>query len=179
MEGMLSTPRFLLLFALMSVPLIGQVKTKLYVKEPGPCAQTYRLDKGRVLTSKGLIEDPTVNEIMERAIAKEMNGRRIRESAGKPDLIFRFMGGTGAGLQIDDPTAGDMMVWNIGGTFPTSSKYYKKSALFIAAVDGHNQQTIWAAKCSDKFGDPARLEERINKAVTSAFKKLPAFLTCR
>jgi hypothetical protein len=69
-------------------------------------------------------------------------------------------------------------MWNIGGTQPVSGRTYKTSALVIAAVERRSNRTIWAARCTDKFGDPAHLQERIQKAVAKAFAKFPKKLTC-
>jgi hypothetical protein len=166
------------LMFIFAVCMFAGVKTKLYVKDSGRCAHTYYVERGRILTRKGLVEDPHVTDLVRHAIGNQMNARDIRESAATPDLIFRFMGGNSTGLQIDDPTVGNVMVWDLGGNFSSSSHTYKKTTLFVVAVDGRTQQTIWSASCSDKFGDPKRVEERIKKAVEGAFKKFPKFISC-
>src|SRR5438270_11977470 len=107
----------------------GQVKTKLYT-DPQGCFKTYHLATGRVLTSAGLIEDPTVNAIMKEAVSAQMNRLNITEAGKAADVEVRFMGGNGAGLQIDDLTVGDVAMWNIGGPAAVSSRTYKKSDLF-------------------------------------------------
>jgi hypothetical protein len=88
------------------------------------------------------------------------------------------MGGSGAGLQVDDLAVGDVAMWDIGGPQAVSGRTYKKSSLVIGAVDNRSKRTIWAARCSDKFGDPAHLQERIQKAVTKAFAKFPKKFAC-
>ncbi len=155
----------------------GQVKTKVYA-DPASCIQTYRLETGRVLTSRGLVEDQTVNAIVKDAVSAQMKGLRIAEANSKPDLIVRFMGGSGAGLQVDDLAVGDVAIWDVGGPQAVSGKVYKKSTLVIAVVDNRSQRTLWAARCSDKFGDPQRIRERIEKAVAKAFAKFPRKFSC-
>jgi hypothetical protein len=157
--------------------LFGQVKTKLYTQPQG-CFNTYRLAPGRVLTSRGLIEDPTVNSIMKEAVSAQMKELRIGESGKDAELEVRFMGGNSAGLQVDDPTMGDVAMWDIGGSPAVSGRTYKKSTLVIAVVDNKSNQTLWAARCSDKFGDPNHIQERIQKAVAKAFAKFPKKIAC-
>ncbi len=153
------------------------VKAKVYT-DPEGCIRTYHLSPGRVLTSAGLIEDPTVNSIMKQAVSAQMSGMNIAEAESGADLDVRFMGGNGAGLQVDDVGIGDAAVWNVGGAPPVSSRTYKKSALVIAVVDNRSKRTVWAARCSDKFGDPNQLRERIDKAVAQAFQKFPKKFAC-
>ncbi|HZS56363.1 MAG TPA: DUF4136 domain-containing protein [Bryobacteraceae bacterium] len=164
--------------ALLAATAYGQkVKTKTY-SEPEQCAKTYRLAKGRVLTSAGLVEDPTVNAIMKDAVGDQMNQLKIADGGKDADLEVRFMGGNSAGLQVDDLTMGDVAMWNIGGPQPISGRAYKKSNLVIVVVDGKSNRTIWAAQCVDNFGDPNRLRERIQRAVSKAFTKFPKKLAC-
>lgn len=169
--------RIAFLLILVCAAALCSVKTKLY-NQPEHCFTTYRLAPGRVLTSRGLIEDPTVNGIMRNAVAAQMSHLHISEAGKIADVEIRFMGGASAGLQIDDLTAGNMAVWNTGGPPPMSARTYPKSNLLIAVVEPKANRTIWAARCTDKFGDPARLEERINKAVTEAFAKFPKKFAC-
>jgi len=164
-------------FVLCAVTVFAGVKTKSYA-EPETCFKTYRLAAGRVLTSRGLIEDPTVNAMMKDAVSAQMNQLKVSEAAASADLEIRFMGGSSAGLSVDDLAVGDVAMWNIGGTQPVSGRTYKTSALVIAAVERRSNRTIWAARCTDKFGDPAHLQERIQKAVAKAFAKFPKKLTC-
>ncbi len=170
-------PRLVFTAFLCVAAVRGEVKTKLY-SDPEGCFRTYRLAAGRVLTSRGLIEDPTVNAIMQDAVSVQMNGLNIRQVKEHPDLEIRFMGGNGAGLQVDDMSVGDVAMWDIGGPPGVSGKTYKKSNLVIAVVDDRSGRTIWAARCTDKFGDPARLRERIEKAVSKAFTKFPKKSAC-
>jgi Domain of unknown function (DUF4136) len=162
---------------LCAVTAFGQVKAKLYL-DPESCVRTYHLATGRVLTSRGLIEDPTVNAIMKNAVSAQMNALKIAEADKSAELEIRFMGGNGAGLQTDDLSVGDVAMWDIGGTPAVPGRTYKKSSLVIAAVDSKSNRTLWAARCSDKFGDPAHLEERIQKAVAKAFAKFPKKFAC-
>jgi hypothetical protein len=155
----------------------AQVKTKLYM-EPEGCFRTYRLATGRVLTSHGLIEDPTVNAIMKNAVSAQMNGLKIGEAGKDAQLEIRFMGGNSAGLQVDDISAGDVAMWDIGAPQAVSGRTYKKSTLVIAVVENKSNRTVWAAKCSDKFGDPNHVQERVEKAVAKAFAKFPRRLGC-
>ena len=155
----------------------GQVKTKVYAQPEG-CARTYQLTAGQVLTSRGLIEDPTVNATMKDAVAVQMKGLWIAEADQNADLQIHFMGGTGAGLQVDDLAVGDVAMWNIGASGAVSGRTYKKSSLVIAVVDTKSNRTLWAARCSDKFGDPERIRERIEKAVAKAFSKFPKKFAC-
>jgi Domain of unknown function (DUF4136) len=158
--------------------LPGQkVKTKVYT-QPSSCQSTYRLDRGRVLTSSGLIEDPTVNSIMQQAVSTQMKELKISEAAKDPGLIVRFMGGTSQGVQIDDLSMGDVAMWNIGGPVGVSSRAYKKSTLVIGVLDAKANQTLWAATCTDNFGDPSHLQERIQKSVSKAFSKFPKKIAC-
>jgi hypothetical protein len=159
------------------IPACAQVKTKLY-QEPESCFRTYRLATGRVLTSQGLIEDPTVNAIMKTAVSAQMNGLKIAEANQNAELEVRFMGGNSAGLQVDDPSLGDIAMWDIGGPQAIPGRTYKKSSLVIAAVEKKSNRTVWAARCTDKFGDPSHMQERIQKAVTKAFAKFPKRLAC-
>ncbi|HEX4772583.1 MAG TPA: DUF4136 domain-containing protein [Bryobacteraceae bacterium] len=154
-----------------------KVKTKVYT-DPKECFKTYRLDTGSVLTSSGLVEDPTVNSIMKEAVGNEMNQLKIASAGKEADLEIHFMGGTSAGLQVDDLTVGNVAMWNIGGPLAVSSRSYKKSALVIAVVDAKTKHTVWAAQCTDNFGDPNKLKERIQNAVTKAFAKFPKNLAC-
>jgi hypothetical protein len=48
----------------------------------------------------------------------------------------------------------------------------------IAVVDNKSNQTVCAARCTDKFGDPNHIQERIQKAVAKAFAKFPRKLGC-
>jgi Domain of unknown function (DUF4136) len=170
--------RFILGAVLSAAVASGEVKTKLYTNPQG-CFKTYHLATGRVLTSRGLIEDPTVNAIMGEAVSAQMHGLKIREAAkNSAELEIRFIGGTGAGLQVDDLAAGDVAVWNIGGPQAVPGRTYKKSTLAIAVFDNKSNQTVWAARCTDNFGDPNRLRERIQKAVAKAFAKFPKKLSC-
>jgi hypothetical protein len=160
-----------------AVAACGQVKTKLYLNPEG-CVKTYHLAAGRVLTSRGLIEDPTVNAIMKKAVSVQMKELNIAEVDKGAEVEVRFMGGNGAGLQTDDPTVGDVAVWALTGTPTVSGKTYKKSTLVLGIVDSKSNRTLWTARCSDNFGDPARLEERIQKAVAKAFAKFPKSFSC-
>jgi len=155
----------------------AQVKTKLY-SEPESCFKTYHLATGRVLTSKGLIEDPTVNAIMKDAVSAQMNELKIAEAGKSAEMEIRFMGGNSAGLQVDDLTVGDVAMWSIGAPQAVSARSYKKSNLVIVVVDSKSNRTVWAAQCIDKFGDPNHLQERIQKAVDKAFSKFPKKLAC-
>jgi hypothetical protein len=166
------------LVVLLCAQASAGVKTKVYVKTPGACAHTYLMERGRVLTRSGLVEDDKTNQYVGEALDRQLSQRGISKVGAKPDLVFRFMGGNSAGLQIDDPTAGDFMMWDIGGTFPESSRTYKKSTLYLAAIDGEKKTTIWSSVATDKFGDPKHVEERINKAIADSFKKFPSFLIC-
>ncbi|MBV8551303.1 MAG: DUF4136 domain-containing protein [Acidobacteriaceae bacterium] len=175
------TPEWkLAVFLLCCVPAgAQQVKTKLYMKEPPGCFKTFHMEKGRVLTPQGLIEDPQVNEIMKDAVSAQMAKLHITEASDKSaELAVRFMGGTSYGLQVDDPNVGDIAMWNIGGPQPVSGRTYKKSSLVFGIVDSRSQQTVWAAKCTDNFGDPAHMQERIQRAVSKAFTKFPKKLAC-
>ena len=76
---------------LVTTAAYGQVKTKLYV-DPEGCIKSYSLAPGRVLTSRGLIEDPTVNAIMKDAVSAQMSGMKIAEADKDADVEIRFMG---------------------------------------------------------------------------------------
>jgi hypothetical protein len=155
----------------------AKVKTKSYA-QPESCFRTYRLVTGRVLTSRGLVEDPTVNAIMKDAVSKQMQGLKISEAGKSADIEVRFIGGSSAGLQVDDLDVGAVAMWNIGGPVSVNGRTYTTSNLGIAIVENSSNHTIWAASCTDKFGDPAHLQERIQKAVAKAFSKLPKNLAC-
>jgi hypothetical protein len=170
-------PRLLATALVFATFAPGQVKTKSYA-QPLSCVSTYHLEPGRVLTSRGLIEDPTVNSIMKDAVGTQMKELKISEVDKNAGMIVRFMGGTGAGLQVDDLTIGDVAMWNIGGPVAAPGRTYKKSTLVIVAVDGKSNRSLWAARCSDNFGDPNRLQERIEKAVAKAFAKFPKKIAC-
>jgi Domain of unknown function (DUF4136) len=171
------TSRFTFALLFFVIAVRGEVKTKQYT-DPEGCIRTYRLATGRVLTSRGLVEDPTVNAIMKEAVSAQMNPLKISEAGKGADLEIRFMGGNSAGLQVDDLAIGDVAMWDIGGPQPISGRTYKKSNLVIAAVDNRSNRTIWAARCTDKFGDPNHLQERVQKAVAKAFAKFPKKLAC-
>lgn len=153
------------------------MKTKQYT-QPAGCFKTYRLATGRVLTSRGLVEDPTVNGIMQEAVAAQMKLLNIREGGKSAEMEIRFMGGTSAGLQSDDLMAGDIAMWNIGGYPAAPGRTYKKSSLVMGVVDNKSSQTVWAALYTDNFGDPDKLRERIENAVAKAFAKFPKKLSC-
>lgn len=169
-------PRWIVVVLLSTTAMQAQ-KAKLYV-DPEGCIKSYRLAPGRVLTSRGLIEDPTVNAIMKSAVGSQMNGMKIAEADKDPDVEIRFMGGNGAGLQVDDLAVGDVAMWNIGGPQAISGKTYKKSSLVIGIFDNRSKRTIWAARYNDNFGDPARLKERIQKGVQKTFSKFPKKFAC-
>ena len=169
--------RLILGALLCAVAAFGQVKTKLF-QDPEVCIRTYHLAVGRVLTSAGLIEDPTVNSIMKNAVSIQMNALKIAEVDKSGEVEVRFMGGSSAGLQTDGLSVGDVAMWNIGGDPGVAGRTYKKSSLLIAVVDSKSNRTLWAARCSDKFGDPTHLEERIQKAVAKAFAKFPKKFAC-
>jgi Domain of unknown function (DUF4136) len=171
------TSRLMLGAFLCAVAAYGQVKAKLY-GDPEGCVKTYHLATGRVLTSRGLIEDPTVNAIMKDAVSAQMNELRIAEAGKGAELEVRFMGGNSAGLQTDDLAVGDVAIWDIGGAPAVSGRTYKKSSLVIAVVDNKSNRTLWAARCGDKFGDPVHIQERIQKAVAKAFAKFPKKFAC-
>jgi hypothetical protein len=154
-----------------------KVKTKVYTN-PSQCFKTYHLLTGSVLTSQGLVEDPTVNAIMKDAVGAQMNQLKIASADKDADLEIHFMGGSSAGLQVDDLTVGNVAMWNIGGPVAVSSRSYKNSALVIAVIDSKSKHTLWAAKCTDNFGDPNQIKERIEKSVSKAFAKFPKKLAC-
>jgi hypothetical protein len=166
----------IILTALATV-LSAQVKSKLY-GEPETCIKTYRLAPGRVLTSRGLIEDPTVNSIMSSAVAAQMKQLKISEAGKAADIEVRFMGGNGAGLRVDDVSVGDVAMWNIGGPQAVDGGTYKKSDLVIGIVESSSNRTLWAVRYTGNFGDPNRLKERIEKGVSKAFSKFPKKLAC-
>jgi Domain of unknown function (DUF4136) len=179
-----ASPGFLRAFrlALTAIVCVGavcgqKVKTKVYT-DSKECFKTYHLETGRVLTAQGLIEDPTVNSIMGEAVATQMNGLKIGSASTAADLVVRFMGGVGAGLQVDDFAVGTYAVWNLGGGLEMSSRTYKKSELVIVVVDGKSNRALWAAQCIDNFGDPNKIKERIENAVAKAFAKFPKNLAC-
>ncbi|HEY7305261.1 MAG TPA: DUF4136 domain-containing protein [Bryobacteraceae bacterium] len=153
------------------------MKTKVYT-QPAGCFKTYRMATGRVLTSQGLIEDPTVNGIMQEAVAVQMKALNITAAGKSAEMEVRFMGGTGAGLQTDDLMAGDVAIWNIGGAAAVPGRTYKKSSLVMGVVDNRSNQTVWAARYMDNFGDPNKLRERIQNAVAKAFAKFPKNFGC-
>jgi hypothetical protein len=171
------TPRLIVVGLLFAAAICAQVKTKRYT-DPEGCIRSYDLAPGRVLTSKGLIEDPTVNAIMKDAVSAQMKSMKVADASKGADVEIRFMGGNGAGLQIDDLMIGDVAMWNIGGYPAVSGRTYKKSSLVIAVVDNRSKQTIWAARYSDNFGDPNRLRERIQNGVTKVFAKFPKKFVC-
>jgi hypothetical protein len=162
---------------LFAAGLCAQIKTKSY-SDPENCVKTYRLANGRVLTPRGLIEDPTVNAIMKDAVSTQMSQLKISDGGSNADVEIRFVGGSGAGLQVDDISVGNVAMWDIGGPQGVTGRTYKKSDLVMVAVEAKSNRTIWAARCTDKFGDPSHLEERIRKAVAKAFAKFPKKLTC-
>jgi uncharacterized protein DUF4136 len=88
------------------------------------------------------------------------------------------MGGIGADLQVDDLMAGDWAIWNIGGPLAVPGRTYKKSTLVIGVLDAKSNSTLWAARCSDNFGDPNQLQARIQKALSKAFAKFPKKIAC-
>ena len=124
------------------------------------------------------LEDPTVNAVMKDAVSRQMQTLHIAEAGESPDLEMRFIGGNGAGLQVDDPRVGNMAMWDIGGPQPVSGRTYKKTSLVIVVVDNRAKQTLWAARCTDKFGDPNRMQQRVDKAVAKAFSKFPKKFAC-
>ncbi len=154
-----------------------QVKAKLYGNAEG-CFKTYDVAAGRFLTSRGLIEDPTINGIVKDAVAAEMNKLNIAQSDMRPELEVRFMGGNSAGLQVDSASMGHMMMWDIGGPQAVPGRTYKKSTLVIGVVDNKSNRTLWAARCTDNFGDPSKMRERIEKAIAKAFAKFPKKAAC-
>jgi Domain of unknown function (DUF4136) len=156
-----------------------KVKTNTYEKEHTPCIKTFHMATGRVLTSRGLIEDPQVNQIMHRAVSAQMSAQRVAETKSNPDIEIRFIGGASADIQTEYHPGNDYAVWNIGGYPYVAGRTYKKSVLGIAAVDAKSNKTIWSAQCVDNFGDPKRIEERINNAVAKAFSKFPKSLFCQ
>ena len=172
-------PRLVVIALLCVVATHGDVKTKTYT-DPEGCFRTYHVATGRVLTSRGLVEDPTVNAIVKEAVAAQMNTLQITQAEKDPDLEVRFMGGNGAGLQTDaSPAIGDVAMWDIGGPQAVGGKTYKKSTLVLGVFDKRSNQTVWTATCTDKFGDPSKMRERIDKAVENAFSKFPKKFACR
>ena len=172
------TSRLLFGSVLLASIASGQVKTKLYATPEG-CFKTYNLATGRVLTPRGLIEDPTVNAIMKDAVSAQMNVLKITETdKSQAQIEVRFLGGAGADLQVESPTMGDYMTWDIGGPASVPGRTYKKSHLVIGVFDLKSNQTVWAAQCTDKFGDPNEIRERLQKAVAKAFAKFPKKLVC-
>jgi hypothetical protein len=169
--------RLIVAVLLCAAALSAQVKTKSYA-EPENCFKTYRLATGRVLTSRGLIEDPTVNAIMKDAVSAEMSQLKISEADSSAELEIRFVGGSGAGLQVEDASVGNVAMWDIGGPQGVTGRTYKKGDLVIVAVERKSNRTLWAARCTDKFGDRSHMQERIQKAVAKAFAKFPKKLTC-
>ena len=73
-----------------------QVKTRLY-SDSKECFNTYHLETGRILTSHGVVEDPTINAMMKDAVATQMSALKIGGADNNADLVVRFTGGNGAG----------------------------------------------------------------------------------
>lgn len=169
--------RLIVSLAVFAAALNAQFKAKMYEK-PESCISTYQMAVGRVLTSRGLVEDPTVNAIMKDAVAAQTKLLNIREADKGADVEVRFAGGTSAGLQEDDPLVGTMAIWNVGGVVAVNGRTFKKSSLVLGIVDNRSNRTIWAARYADNFGDPARLKERIQKGVAKAFSKFPKEIVC-
>src|SRR3954470_9079072 len=115
---------------------------------------------------------------MNNAVSAQMKQLKISEAGKAAEIEIRFMGGNGAGLRVDDLSVGDVAMWNIGGPQSVSGGTYKKSNLVIGIVESSSNRTLWAVRCTDKFGDPNRLKERIEKAVAKAFSKFPRKFTC-
>jgi hypothetical protein len=172
------TSRLLFGSVLFAAIACGQVKTKQYT-DPEGCFKSYTLATGRVLTPRGLVEDPTVNAIMKDAVSAQMNALKITEAdKSQAQMEVRFLGGAGADLQVDSATMGDYITWNLGGPLSVPGRSYKKSHLVIGVFDLKSNQTIWSAQCTDKFGDPNEIRERLQKAVAKAFAKFPKKLVC-
>ena len=167
-----------LLFAAISLNA-QKVKTTLYEKKNSPCLRTYRIGVGRVLTPRGLIEDPTINGIVDRAVGAQMTDRHITQTAANPDMVIRFMGGISMGLTSGDNLTGMYAAWDIYGSPANTGRVYQKNYLGIAVVNAKTNEPIWSAECVDNFADPQHMEERINGAITKAFAKFPKFLVCQ
>src|SRR3954470_3497415 len=136
-----------------------QVKTRLY-SDSKECFNTYHVETGRILTSHGVVEDPTINAMVKEAVGTQMSALKIGGADDKSaDLVVRFTGGNGAGVQIDDFAMGTYAVWDLGGSVAVSSRTYKKTALVIVLVERKSNRAVWAALCVDKFGDPGRAKE--------------------
>ena len=169
--------RFSLVLFLAGATVCGDVKTKVY-ETPSACVKTYHVATGKVLTRSGVVEDPTVNSLIKSAVSAQMQRLNIAEADKNPDIEVRFIGGNSAGLQVYDPRVGDIAMWDIGAPVAVQGHTYKKTTLVMAVVETHTNRTLWAAQCSDRFGDPARMQERIDKAVQKAFAKFPEKVAC-
>ncbi len=156
-----------------------KVKTTVYEKKSSPCVKTYRIGVGRVLTTRGLVEDPKINEIVDGAVSAQMADRHITQTATNPDIVIRFMGGTGMGLTYNDASVGMYAVWDIYGSPSNTGRAYQKNYLGLAVVNAKTNEPIWSAECTDNFADPKHMEERINGAIAKAFSKFPKFLVCQ
>ncbi len=161
------------LISLIAPVANGQtVKAKTYESIPAGTT-TYHWRPGRVLTDKGLNDNPMVDAIVRKAVEQQMNSRGFTEVTGTGGLEVSYMGGVSTALQIDDPTLGDYMTLNIGGSFGVQGYTYKKSGLVITVVDRVTGKAAWAALATDNFGQVSQLEQRIDKAVTKSFDKFP------
>ena len=156
-----------------------KVKTTLYEKKSSPCLKTYSIAVGRVLTPRGIVEDPKFNDIVDRAVGAQMADRHITQTAVNPDTVIRFMGGISMGLTYNDDSMGMYAVWDIYGSPSNTGRAYQKNYLGLVVVDAKTNKPIWSAECTNNFADPKHMEERINGAMAKAFSKFPKFLVCQ
>ncbi len=155
-----------------------KVKTTVYAKN-STCLKTYRIGVGRVLTPRGIVEDPKINGIVDRAVAAQMADRHITQTSDNPDVVIRFMGGISMGLTAGDAPLGTYAIWDIYGSSGYTGRAYQKNYLGLAVVNAKTNEPIWSAECTDNFADPKHMEERIDSALAKAFSKFPKSLVCQ
>jgi Domain of unknown function (DUF4136) len=153
---------------------VGQkVEAKQFQAIPAGLS-TYHWHKGWVLTSKGQVEDQSLDAMVHKAVAQEMSLRGFTESTGKDGLELSYMGGISAGIRTDSIWVGDYMTWATGDvSIHVDGRTYKKSSLIITVVDPVPNKAVWAARATDNFGQPSDLEQRVDRAVAKSFDKFP------
>ena len=130
--------------------------------------KTYAIRNGRIRAKDPSLNNSLVQKKIENALKTQLAARGLQEAAERPDVVVTYVLGAANTREVDVVPAG----WYGRGRRRVVTKH-TQGTLVLDLRDAQKRELVWRATCSDTAGNPAKIEERIDKDVKKAFEHYP------
>ncbi len=130
--------------------------------------KTYAIRNGRIRSKDPALDNSLVQKKIENALKAQLAAKGLQEAAERPDVVATYVLGAANTREVDVVPAG----W-YGRRRRRVVTKHTQGTLVIDLRDARRRELVWRATCTDTAGNPAKIEERIEKDVKKAFENYP------